>query len=148
MTRQEFPRSVKKAAMERSGGRCEAVGVRYGYPAGERCQRPVAPGAVNYEHYPRGAHDPHPDTRTLGNCTAICPQCNQFANNKHDTQREQSIKNVSFDHALHQAKMARKAGVDVPDPVPQRGRQGKKRPIHARPTTWLFRPFPKPRKSK
>lgn len=126
--RHEFPSSVKRAALERSEGRCEAIGVRYGYSVGQRCERPVGPGAVNYEHYPRGAHDPHPDTRTLANCTAICPKCNKFANNKHDTPREQKTKDVHYDHALHQARMARKVGIDVPDPPKLRGRQGKKGP--------------------
>lgn len=92
MTRQEFPGSVKKAAMERSQGRCEAVGVRYNYEPGERCTRPVGPGNVNYEHYPRGAHDPSPETRSLSNCTAICPQCNAWAAQKHDTPFEAKLK--------------------------------------------------------
>ena len=93
--RHEFPTSVKRAALERSGGRCEAVGVRYGYAPGERCQRAVHARRVNYEHYPRGAHDPHPETRTLGNCSAICPECNQYANNKVDTPREAKMKRVT-----------------------------------------------------
>lgn len=128
MTRHEFPTAVKRAALERSGGQCEAVGERYGLPAGIRCLSRVYQGHVNYEHYPRGAHDPHPETRQIGNCTAICPHCNQYANNKHDTPREQKIKNVSYDHALHRARMDRKAGLDVPDPVKPRGRQAKKGP--------------------
>lgn len=126
--RHEFPIAVKREALTRSGGICEAVGERYGFPAGVRCQRPVRKGHVNYEHWPRGAHDPHPDTVKIGNCTAICPQCNAWANNKHDTPREQKIKNVSYDHALHQARMARKAGADVADPIKPRGRQAKSGP--------------------
>ncbi len=90
--RQEFPTSVKRAALERSGGLCEAVGVRYGYQPGERCQRPVHARRVNYEHYPRGAHDPSPDTRLLSNCTAICPECNQYAANHTDKKVEAKIK--------------------------------------------------------
>ncbi len=90
--RHEFPASVKNAAMERSQGRCEAIGRRYGYEAGERCQRPVQPGKVNYEHYPRGAHDPSPETRTLANCTAICPQCNAYAAQRYDTPFEAKLK--------------------------------------------------------
>ncbi len=128
MTRHEFPVAVKRAALDRSGGRCEAVGERYGFPAGLRCQARVYKGHVNYEHYPRGAHDPHPETVTIGNCTAICPHCNQHANNKHDTPREQKIKGVSYDHALHQARMARKAGQEIADPPKPRGRQAKSGP--------------------
>lgn len=128
MTRHEFPAAVKRAALERSGGQCEAVGERYGLPAGVRCHNRIGRGRVHFDHYPRGAHDPHPDTRTLGNCTATCPGCNQRANNKFDTPREQKIKKVSYDTALHAARMARKAGLDVDDPPKPRGRRGKKGP--------------------
>ena len=58
-----------------------------------------------------------------------CPSCNQFAANHTDKQREQSIKNVSYDDALHRARMSRKAGVDVADPPKPRGRQSKSKPI-------------------
>jgi hypothetical protein len=126
--RHEFPTAVKRDALERSGGRCEAVGARYGHAPGVRCQRAVAKGRVNYEHYPRGAHDPHPDTRSLKNCWAVCPECNQYAANHTDKQVEQRVKNLSYDNALHEARMARKAGLDVADPPKPRGRQGKRGP--------------------
>lgn len=128
LTRHEFPAAVKRQALARSGGQCEAVGERYGLPTGVRCQRRIGKGRVNFDHYPRGANDPHPDTATLGNCVATCPECNQYANNKFDTPREQDIKNKSYDHALHAARMARKAGLDVPDPPKPRGRQAKSGP--------------------
>jgi 5-methylcytosine-specific restriction enzyme A len=124
--RHEFTKKTKAAALERSGGRCEAVGERYGHPAGERCERAIGRGKVNYDHFPRGAHDPHPETRTVGNCVATCPQCNQFANNKFDTPREAKMKDVTYEHAVHQARMKRKAGLDVPDP--KRHREKKPRP--------------------
>ena len=140
--RHEFPAAVKRAALERGGGQCEAVGQRYGLPAGVRCQRTVHAKRVQFDHFPRGAHDPHPDTRTLGNCVATCPECNQYAANHTDKQVEQRIKNLSYDEALHQAKMARKAGVDVPDPPRPRGRQGRKQPIRSNPNRRIpTRPF-------
>lgn len=128
MTRHEFTAAVKRQALERSGGQCEAVGERYGLPHGVRCHRRVHARRVNYEHYPRGAHDPHPETRQIGNCWAICPECNAYAAAKFDTPREQKIKRTTYDHQLHEARMARKAGQDVPDPEKPRGRQGKKGP--------------------
>lgn len=142
--RHEFPISVKRAALARSGGICEATGERYGLPAGVRCQRAIATGAVQFDHWPRGAHDPHPDTRGLDNCVATCPACNQHAANHGDKQREQKIKGVSYDEALHRARMQRKAGVDVDDPPPPRGRQKKSRPI-PRPKNyrWASRPMSK-----
>lgn len=126
--RHEFSASVKRDAIERSGGRCEAVGERYGLPTGVRCRRMIAKGSVQFDHYPRGAHDPHPDTVSLGNCVATCPACNQHAANHSDKQREQKIKNVAYDHELHHARMDRKAGLDTPDPVAPRGRRGRKPP--------------------
>lgn len=120
MSRHEFPTAVKREALERSAGQCEAVGERYGFPSGVRCWRPVAKGAVNYEHWPRGAHDPHPETVTIGNCTAICPECNTHANNRHDTPREAKMKRVKHSHAIHEARMAQKAGLDVSEPAPKR----------------------------
>ena len=53
LVRQEFPAAVKRAALERSGGQCEAVGERYNLPAGVRCQNRVGVGMVQYDHYPQ-----------------------------------------------------------------------------------------------
>jgi hypothetical protein len=100
VTRHEFPAAVKREALERSGGQCEAVGGRNGLPDGVRCQRPVYKGRVQFDHYPRGAHDPHPDTVTIGNCTACCPECNQYAANNTDKAVEAKIKRVRRKHGL------------------------------------------------
>lgn len=118
--RHEFPAAVKRAALARADGHCEAVGERYGFPEGVRCAVPVFEGHVNYEHYPRPAHDPDPETITLANCTAICPGCNRYANNKFDTPREAKMKRIAKGEAEHGARMARKAGLDVADPTPTR----------------------------
>jgi hypothetical protein len=98
--RYEFTQSVKNAALERSKGRCEAVGKRYGLPPGERCQRLIGPGQVHYDHYPLPAHDPNPATRTLENCVATCPQCNMHAAYTEDIQREWKIKRIRRKHGL------------------------------------------------
>lgn len=118
--RYEFTQKTKDAALERSGGRCEAHGDRYGLPPGVRCQRAIFKGRVNFDHWPRGAHDPSPETRSLGNCVATCPECNQYANNKHDTPREAKMKRVKHDRDTHVSRMAAKAGIEVPAPAPTR----------------------------
>lgn len=100
MTRHEFPIAVRRAAEARAGGQCEAVGERYGLPPGIRCQRAVYKGRQHFDHWPRGAHDPHPDTVTLGNCALTCPECNTYANNHFDTPREAKIKRVRRKHGL------------------------------------------------
>ncbi len=125
MTRHNFTQTTKKAALARSGGVCEASGLRYGLPAGTRCTTPIAFGSVQFDHYPRGAHDPHPDTRSLDNCVACCPAHNQYAANHTDKQREWKIKDVRRKHGL--------------DPDERR----KSPPIKSRGFGKQSRPFPK-----
>lgn len=98
MTRHEFPAAVKRAALARSGGRCEAVGERYGLAAAERCLAVLAETGTEYDHYPLGAH--HPDSATLENCTACCPAHNQYAANHHDKKVEAKIKRVRRKHGI------------------------------------------------
>lgn len=143
--RHEFPVAVKRAALERSGGQCEAIGERYGLPPGVRCQRRVHPGHVQYDHYPRPAHDPDPETRSIGNCLATCPECNQTANHKVDTPREAKMKRVQRREAEHVATMAEKVGLDAERPPPRR--KHKPKPIRSRGfdkghRPILSRPFP------
>lgn len=98
--RHEFTKSVKRQALERSDGVCEATGPRYGLAAGERCTTPIGWGAVQFDHYPRGAHDPAPETRLLDNCVACCPTHNQYAANHTDKAVEAKIKRVRRRHGL------------------------------------------------
>lgn len=98
--RHEFPAAVKREALARAGGQCEAIGERYGKPAGERCDRSIGKGKVQFDHYPRGAHDPSPETVTLGNCTACCPECNQYAANHTDKAAEAKIKRIRRKHGF------------------------------------------------
>lgn len=149
--RHEFTAEARRESAERSGGRCEAVGGRaYGgryddLADGERCTRP----AEHFDHWPRPARDPDPETRTAKNCVHTCAHHNLRANNKIDTPREQKMKGVTYDEQLHRARMDRKAGIDTPDPDKPRGRKGKKRPIRSAPfqkgaaTRWPSKPFPK-----
>lgn len=92
--RHEFTTTTKRTALARSEGRCEAVGRRYGLLPGMRCRASISHWRVQYDHYPRGAHDPHPETRSIGNCVACCPACNQWANHHEDTPREAKMKRV------------------------------------------------------
>ena len=129
--RHEFPISVKRAALARSGGICEATGERYGLPAGVRCQRAIATGAVQFDHWPRGAHDPHPETRTAGNCVVCCPRCNQYANNKFDTPREAKMKRLDKKRGRLPLDIERPP--KKPGKIKSRGFKQGHRPIPARP---------------
>lgn len=92
MTRHNFPASVKKTALARAQGRCEATGPRYGLPLGERCNADLSVTGVEHDHFPLGAH--HPDSATLENDVVCCPAHNQWAANHFDKAVEAKIKRV------------------------------------------------------
>lgn len=98
MTRHEFSRKTKAAALARSGGRCEATGERYGLKPGERCNAELAVTGVQHDHWPLGAHAE--GSNTIDNDVVCCPRCNQWAANHGDKQREQKIKDVRRHHGL------------------------------------------------
>ena len=70
--RYEFPARVKRAARERSEGRCEAVGEVYGLEPGQRCNAPLDGKRVEIDHYPLPATDKGSDV--LENAVACCAQ--------------------------------------------------------------------------
>lgn len=112
--RHEFTAAAKREADARAGGRCEATGLRYGLAQGQRCGADLAVTGQQRDHYPRGAHDPHPETRTAANCVVCCPRCNQYANNKIDTPREAKMKRI--------AKKPARLPLDVDRPVKKPGK--------------------------
>lgn len=86
--RREFPKSVKKAALNRSGGLCEGEGALYGLSPGIRCNRDLAYG-VHFDHVNPDGNGGEP---TLDNCAAVCPACNMHKAYKHDTPRIAKMK--------------------------------------------------------
>jgi hypothetical protein len=124
--RHNFSKKVKDAALARSGGRCEAVGPRYGLPEGVRCNADLNQTGVEYDHWPLGAHAEGSDT--LENCNATCPRCNQFAANKFDKTREAKIKRVRKKHGLDPPSTRKKAKIKG------RGFQAGHRPLKSRNT--------------
>jgi hypothetical protein len=130
--RHEFTAAAIREADARAGGRCEAVGARYGLPSGQRCNADLAITGRQRDHYPRGAHDPHPDTRTAANCVVCCPAHNQFANNKVDTPREAKMKRIAKKLGRLPLDIDRPA--KTPSSIKTRGfQQGPGRPIPSRP---------------
>lgn len=90
--RKEFSKPVKRAALKRSGGKCEAVGRFYAHlEPGQRCDWPLSYG-VQFDHVvlEANSHD-----NSLENCAAICPSCHAAKTAKRDiplaakTQRQQ-----------------------------------------------------------
>lgn len=79
--RKEFTSKVRKAALLRSGKRCEAVGAWYGLPAGQRCINDLSLG-VEYDHI---ILDANSKDNSLENCAAVCIKCHRYKTAKHDT---------------------------------------------------------------
>lgn len=100
MTRHPFTAAAIREADARANGHCEAAGSRYGLPEGVRCNADLTITGRERDHYPRGAHDPHPDTRMAKNCIVCCPAHNQFAANHTDKAVEAKIKRVRRKHHL------------------------------------------------
>lgn len=80
MARAEFSAKVKRAAWNRAGGRCEAVGTMYGLADGVRCNLDLKIG-VNYDH-----DDPDANSRdnSLENCVCLCPPCHRYKTSHRD----------------------------------------------------------------
>lgn len=74
MPRSEFTRKTKQEALQRSGIRCEAAGIRYGFDDGQRCNCSLSLG-VQYDH---AVPDALGGDNSLENCLAICVQCHRF----------------------------------------------------------------------
>ena len=81
MPRAEFSKKVKREALKRSGGRCEAVGEMYGLSKGKRCNANLGP-VVEYDHIVRAADG---GDNSLGNCAAVCKRCHLIKTTKFDT---------------------------------------------------------------
>lgn len=114
LTRHPFTAAAIREADARAAGRCEAIGERYGLPHGVRCNADLAVTGRERDHYPRGAHDPHPETRTAANCVVCCPACNQYAANHTDKKVEAKIKRIRKKHGLDPATRKHR-----PKPIPQ-----------------------------
>jgi cytochrome c553 len=81
MARREFTKAVKREALKRSGGLCEASGPWYGLAAGQRCNAPLAHG-VQFDHI---ILDANSKDNSLENCAAVCLRCHGMKTAKHDT---------------------------------------------------------------
>lgn len=75
-----FSKEVKRAALERSGKRCEATGQLYGLPDATRCQADLGYG-VEFDHHILWANS---RDSSLDNCLAVCPRCHRFKTARHD----------------------------------------------------------------
>ncbi len=82
IARANFSKLVKRAALARSGGFCEAVGDWYGLSDGQRCNVSLANG-VEFDHL---ILDANSKDNSLENCRAVCPKCHAWKTNNVDKQ--------------------------------------------------------------
>lgn len=94
--RYNFSQKVKKAAKERSGGFCEAVGAVYGLEPGQRCNAPLAGKRVEIDHYPIPATDEGSDT--LENAVTCCTDCHGFKTRSYDIPMQAKGKRIALRH--------------------------------------------------
>lgn len=80
MSRAEFGKPVKRAALQRAAGRCEASGTLFGFDPGERCGNGLAYG-VRFEHVNPDANS---KDNSLSNALAICPKCWRYKTDHYD----------------------------------------------------------------
>lgn len=80
MSRKEFTKATKRAALKRSCGTCEATGHMYGWGSGVRCIANLSYG-VEFDHIilDANSHD-----NSLENCAAVCKKCHRQKTTKHD----------------------------------------------------------------
>jgi len=95
MKRYEFPKTVKRAAVARAKGRCEASGPTYGLPPGFRCNADLGRG-FEIDHYPVQATEKGSDV--LENAVVCCPLCHGFKTRSFDIPVQAKIKRVSDKH--------------------------------------------------
>jgi hypothetical protein len=76
-----FSKPVKRAALARAGGRCEATGELYGLPPQMRCNADLGYG-LEFDHAILWANS---RDSSLDNCLAVCPRCHRFKTTQHDT---------------------------------------------------------------
>jgi hypothetical protein len=95
LIRYEFPKPVKRLAVARAKGRCEASGPAYGLPPGHRCNSDLGRG-FEIDHYPVQATEKGSDT--LENAVVCCPICHSWKTRKFDIPVQAKIKRVSDRH--------------------------------------------------
>ena len=106
--RYEFPTSVRRDAVRRAQGRCEAVGPLYGLDAGQRCNGDLGRG-FEIDHYRLAATEEGSDT--LDNAVVCCSVCHRQKTSHYDVPAQAKSKRVSDKHlGIRKAPSMRGAG--------------------------------------
>ncbi|MGQ4813089.1 HNH endonuclease [Agrobacterium vitis] len=94
MSRREFTKATKRAALERSQMKCEAIGAVYGLQEGIRCNGPLAYG-LDFDHI---IADAIGGDNSLENCAAVCKRCHGYKTRTNDTPKAAKVKRVRDKH--------------------------------------------------
>ncbi len=109
MPRHNFTAKVRRQAVARSGGFCEAIGEVYGLEPGQRCNAPLKGKRVEIDHYPVPATDEGSDV--LENAVACCVKCHSFKTATYDIPMQASGKRQADRHnGLHKPSTLKGAG--------------------------------------
>jgi 5-methylcytosine-specific restriction protein A len=93
--RSEFPASVRKAAVRRANGKCEAAGPVYGLEQGQVCGASLAYG-IEIDHYPIPATDP--DCTGLENAVVCCKKCHRWKTSNYDVPMQAKGRRIKEKH--------------------------------------------------
>jgi len=88
MARREFPITVRREAVKRSGMKCEAIGSDYGLEPGWRCNGELGSG-FDFDHIIPDSIGGEP---TLVNCAVVCKRCHGIKTATLDTPRAAKTK--------------------------------------------------------
>jgi 5-methylcytosine-specific restriction enzyme A len=88
MARREFPVTVRRAAVKRSGMKCEATGTDYGLAPDQRCGGELGSG-FDYDHIIADSIGGEP---SLDNCAVVCKRCHGVKTRTVDTPRAAKTK--------------------------------------------------------
>ena len=103
MPRREFSKSVKREALKRSGGKCEATGTRYGLPDGVRCNADLAYG-LDFDHcIPDGLGGGN----SLDQCIVTCRKCHRWKTSSIDVPQIAKMKRQRDKHQGIRTKTSR-----------------------------------------
>ena len=83
MARREFSKQVKREALRRAQGHCEATGEIYGLAPGQRCNATLSHG-FDFDHAIADGIGGEP---TLENAVCACRVCHKFKTAHHDVPR-------------------------------------------------------------
>jgi 5-methylcytosine-specific restriction protein A len=90
MPRREFPAPVRRAAIQRANGECEAVGGRYGLLPGQRCGAVLGPDrAIDHELPDWMGGEP-----VLENARVVCGACHRIATRGDAADRAKAKRNA------------------------------------------------------